>query len=50
MNEFTKFTPVLLKKGCHRIYQLYMKGELPMKKTWNGEFSHDKAVYTPEEK
>jgi hypothetical protein len=50
MDEFTKFTPVLLEKGCHRIYQLYMKGELPMKKTWNGEFSHDKAVYTPEEK
>lgn len=49
-DEFTKFTPVLLEKGCHRLYQLYMKGELPMKKTWNGEYSHDKAIYTPEEK
>lgn len=48
--EFTRFTPVLLEKGCHRLYQLYMKGELPMKKTWNGEYSHDKAIYTPEEK
>lgn len=45
---FTKRTPVLLEKGCHRLYQLYMKGELPMKKTWNGEYSHDKAIYAPE--
>ncbi|HBJ6962349.1 TPA: ORF6N domain-containing protein [Salmonella enterica] len=49
-DAFAKFTPVLLEKGCHRLYQLYMKGELPMKKTWNGEYSHDKAIYTPEEK
>lgn len=49
-DAFTKFTPVLLEKGCHRLYQLYMKGELPMKKTWDGEYSHDKAIYTPEEK
>lgn len=47
-DAFTKFTPVLLEKGCHRLYQLYMKGELPMKKTWNGEYNHDKAIYTPE--
>ncbi|KTI82328.1 ORF6N domain-containing protein [Enterobacter hormaechei] len=47
-DAFTKFTPVLLEKGCHRLYQLYMKGDLPMKKTWNGEYSHDKAIYTPE--
>lgn len=47
-DAFTKFTPVLLEKGCHRLYQLYMKGELPMKKAWNGEYSHDKAIYTPE--
>lgn len=49
-DEFTKFTPVLLEQGRHRLYQLYMKGELPMKKTWNGEYYHDKAIYTPEEK
>lgn len=48
--SFTKFTPVLLEKGCHRLHQLYMKGELPMKKTWNGVYSHNKAVYTPESK
>lgn len=50
LDEIIKFTPVLLEKGCHRLYQLYMKGELPMKKTWNGEFSHDKAIYMPEAK
>ncbi|MEM8111807.1 Rha family transcriptional regulator [Morganella morganii subsp. sibonii] len=50
MDEFTKFTPVLLEKGCQRLFQLYMKGELPMKKTWNGEYSHDKAIYTMEGK
>lgn len=49
-DAFTKFTPVMLEKGCHRLYQLYMKGELPMKKTWNGEYSHDKAIYTPEDR
>lgn len=47
---FTKKKIVLLQKGTHRIYQLYLKGELPMKTTWNGEFSHEKAIYTPEEK
>lgn len=47
---FTKKTPVLLEKGCHRLYALYMKGELPMKATWNGEYNHDKATYTPEAK
>ncbi|MCW1971441.1 UNVERIFIED_ORG: hypothetical protein FHW05_000255 [Pantoea agglomerans] len=48
METFTRYSPVLLEKGCHRLYQLYMKGELPMKKSWNGEYSHDKATYTPE--
>ena len=47
---FTKKKIVLLQKGTHRIYQLYLKGELPMKTTLNGEFSHDKAIYTPEAK
>lgn len=49
-DTFTRFSPVLLEKGCHRLFQLYMKGDLPMKKSWNGEFSHDKAIYTPEAK
>ena len=42
--DFIKYTPVLLKKGAVRLYQLYMKGELPMKNTWNGDYSHDKEL------
>ncbi|MDE1476400.1 ORF6N domain-containing protein [Xenorhabdus bovienii] len=49
-DEFVTRTAVLLERGCHRLYALYMKGELPMKKTWNGEYHHDKAIYTPEVK
>ncbi|MGJ0639145.1 ORF6N domain-containing protein [Xenorhabdus bovienii] len=49
-DEFVTRTAVLLERGCHRLYALYMKGELPMKKTWNGEHHHDKAIYTPEGK
>ncbi|WP_421547385.1 Rha family transcriptional regulator [Pseudomonas sp. QD4] len=41
---FISFTPVLLKKGAVRLYDLYLAGELPMKKTWDGLFTHDKAV------
>lgn len=48
MEAFTRYSPVLLEKGSQRLYQLYMKGELPMKKSWNGDFSHDKAIYSAE--
>lgn len=48
MEAFTRYSPVLLEKGSQRLYQLYMKGELPMKKSWNGEYSHDKAIYSAE--
>jgi len=41
---FVSFTPVLLKKGAVRLYDLYLAGELPMKKNWNGLFTHDKAM------
>lgn len=41
---FVSFTPVLLKKGAVRLYDLYLAGELPMKKNWNGLFTHDKAL------
>lgn len=41
---FVSFTPVLLKKGAVRLYGLYLAGELPMKKTWDGLFTHDKAL------
>ncbi|AJO81782.1 phage antirepressor protein [Pseudomonas sp. MRSN 12121] len=41
---FISFTPVLLKKGAVRLYDLYLAGELPMKKTWDGLYTHDKAL------
>lgn len=43
-DPFTAFTPVLLKKGAARLYGLYLNNELPMKKTWDGLFTHDKAL------
>lgn len=43
-DPFISFTPVLLKKGAIRLYDLYLAGELPMKKTWDGLHTHDKAV------
>ncbi|WP_085637969.1 MULTISPECIES: Rha family transcriptional regulator [unclassified Pseudomonas] len=41
---FISYTPVLLRKGAVRLYDLYLAGELPMKKTWDGLFTHDKAL------
>lgn len=43
-DDFIKYIPVLLHKGAVRIYQLYLKGNLPMKATWNGAFTHDKEL------
>ncbi|WP_321847307.1 Rha family transcriptional regulator [Pseudomonas paraveronii] len=43
-DPFISYTPVLLKKGAARLYDLYLAGELPMKKTWDGLFTHDKAL------
>jgi len=42
-DPFVSYTPILLKKGAARLYDLYLAGELPMKKTWDGLFTHDKA-------
>lgn len=41
---FIAFTPVLLRKGAARLYELYLAGELPMKKNWDGLHTHEKAV------
>ncbi|MDG6894548.1 Rha family transcriptional regulator [Volucribacter amazonae] len=41
---FLAYKPVLLKKGAAKIYEWYIKGILPMKTSWNGEFTQDKAV------
>ncbi len=43
-DPFISFTPVLLRKGAVRLYELYLAGELPMKKNWDGLHTHDKAV------
>lgn len=43
-DPFISFTPVLLRKGAARLYELYLAGELPMKKNWDGLHTHDKAV------
>lgn len=36
--------PVLLKAGAVKLYNMYLKNELPMKKTWNGEYTQDKEL------
>jgi hypothetical protein len=41
---FISYTPILLRKGAARLYDLYLAGDLPMKKTWDGLFTHDKAM------
>ena len=41
---FTVYKPILLRKGAVRLYELYLAGELPMKKNWDGLHTHDKAV------
>lgn len=35
------FKPILLRKGAVWIYRRYLKGHLPMKKRWDGKFTHD---------
>ncbi len=36
-------TPVLLRKGAAHMHKLYLDNQLPMKSTWNGQYTHDKA-------
>ncbi|SIR40498.1 KilA-N domain-containing protein [Aeromonas sp. RU39B] len=43
-DPFVQFKPVLLQKGAVRVYQIYLKGELPMKKHWDGLFTQDKVI------
>lgn len=43
-DDFIKHQPVLLRKGAERIYDLYRRGKVPMKVTWNGDFIHQKHV------
>lgn len=38
----TFYKPVLLKKGAVKLFDLYQRCELPMKKDWDGSFIHRK--------
>lgn len=42
--SFTTYQPVLLRDGAIWLYKKYLKGHLPMKQSWNGEFTHDKEL------
>lgn len=42
--SFTTYQPVLLRDGAVWLYRKYLKGQLPMKQSWNGEFTHDKEL------
>ncbi len=39
--SFDTWKPILLRKGAVWLYRHYLKGNLPMKKSWDGKFSHD---------
>lgn len=41
---FLAYKPVLLRKGAAKLYEWYVQSKLPMKASWNGEFTQDKAV------
>jgi len=38
---------LLTTKGAKRLYKMYIDGKLPMKKTWDGKFTHDKVLGLP---
>jgi len=42
--SFITHQPVLLREGAVWLYRRYLKGQLPMKQSWNGEFTHDKEL------
>ncbi len=42
--EQVSFKPLLLKRGAARLFQMYLKGELPMKATWNGSYGHEQEA------
>ncbi|AHG87350.1 bacteriophage antirepressor [Bibersteinia trehalosi USDA-ARS-USMARC-190] len=42
--EMTTYKPILLEKGAVRIFEFYMKGELPMRADWDGKFYHSSKV------
>ena len=42
--SFITHQPVLLREGAVWLYRRYLKGQLPMKRSWNGEYTHDKEL------
>jgi len=42
--SFITHQPVLLREGAVWLYRRYLKGQLPMKQSWNGEYTHDKEL------
>ncbi|MGB2538682.1 ORF6N domain-containing protein [Hafnia paralvei] len=42
--SFETHKPILLHKGAVWLYRKYLKGLLPMKKNWDGVFTHDKEL------
>lgn len=42
--EMNTYKPVLLEKGAVKIFEFYMKGELPMRADWDGKLYHNKVA------
>lgn len=47
-NKGISYRQVLLKDGATRLFDMYMKGELPMKKDWDGSYDHSKFLFSRE--
>lgn len=41
---YTNYKPLLLRAGAVKLHEMYIAGELPMKRDWDGKFTHDKLV------
>ncbi len=41
---FVQYKPILLQKGASRLYEMYLNRGLVMKRGWNGQFTHNKAL------
>lgn len=46
--EVVTYKQELLKRGASRLHDMYMKGELPMKKDWDGSYDHSKFLFSRE--
>lgn len=46
--EIVTYKQELLQRGAVRLHEMYMRGELPMKKDWDGSYDHSKFLFTKE--